>query len=272
MIDRAHLVLSLVLCLLGSDLTAQESEPASKPVEKPAAARPVRNLTASRHEALEADEALKELAQQLDRTNDSGTEEELQKLVETARKLAAEKSTALRQHYLGLSQYLLASRLDAAEPKRSKELLREAARAFEKALADDPKLAESHSTLAMCVGMQIDMNEPQQMMMLAMQAQEHLAKAKALDADNPIVRVHTGTFTYFTPEEFGGGPEAARTDFEAALKVSPDYGDAMVWLACCRQALGDTEGAEDLKNRIEKRHPENRRLQQLLDVFLNEDF
>lgn len=49
-------------------------------------------------------------------------------------------------------------------------------------------------------------------------ADEALAKAKAMNPDNPRVYLLEGQDKYFTPEQFGGSKEEAKLLFEEALK------------------------------------------------------
>ncbi|GAB3176520.1 hypothetical protein [Telluribacter humicola] len=47
---------------------------------------------------------------------------------------------------------------------------------------------------------------------------EHLAAAKAANADNPRIYVLEGTSLFYTPEQFGGGKKVAKPLFEKALE------------------------------------------------------
>lgn len=74
-----------------------------------------------------------------------------------------------------------------------------------------------------------------------------LAKAEALDQDNPRIYVLRGTTLMFTPEQFGGGKKAAKPVFEKALEkfatfkpetpLHPDWGKGQAaWmLSQCNQ-------------------------------------
>lgn len=50
------------------------------------------------------------------------------------------------------------------------------------------------------------------------QGAEALAKAKSMSPDNPRIYLLKGQDKYFTPEQFGGSKEEAKTLFEAAMK------------------------------------------------------
>ncbi len=274
MLRSLTILISLAAFLGTGEAFGQDEPKAEKPALVKADAKKVtvRLQTLSGQKALKADAPLTALAKELETAADRGTNEDLEKVGKKLSELTAEKSTSWREHFLGLAHWQLASRFEQVNPEQGKKLLVEAGKALEKAVAADPKNAEAHAALAMTLAQRIDMTDMQETMMLAMEAQEHLATARDLEPDNPIILAHAGVFEYFKPEEYGGGPKTSLPLFEAAHKSDPHYGDAMVWLAINRQALGDSKGAKELTKLIAKEHSDNQRLQQLLQVFLQEDF
>lgn len=258
----------LVSILLAPSALGQETEAPKK--EKPS--REVRYSTFAGQDALESDAELLDQAKAIEAAKVKCSLEDLKKTAESLSKLVENKATPWRRHFLGLVHYDIATMLDETEPEASAKHRDLAATQLEKALAEDEKLVESHAVLAICIAMKIDMSDPQSMMTLAIQAENHYQTGLALAPKNPILLMNYGVHKHFTPAEFGGGPKVSRPYFERALEQAPGFLEAQAWMAICLKDAGEKEAAKKIVDRLEKEHPGNAWIQGLLDAMYHEVF
>lgn len=171
------------------------------------------------------------------------------------RMLAAAKvprDTAMVHYTIAYAGWRLAFS-PAVEAAEQIAMLADAEAQLNQALLLVPSFAESYGLLSSVLGAQISKN-PELGATLGASAGQMLARARALEPDNPRFLMAQGTTLLRTPVEYGGDPQRAETflrralqafDKETAGKGWPNWGrvDAHVWLGQLLAERGDTEGA-----------------------------
>jgi tetratricopeptide (TPR) repeat protein len=194
--------------------------------------------------------------------------------LEEARALAERALTAYPDdpyllHYYGYVLYRIASRHgcdEEAEPECVWKLLQRAEDVLEASLDAKP-MAETYALQASVYGLMIgEKNELGSL--LGQQIDGIQSRALSLDPDNPRVWLLKGIGELYTPEAFGGGPEAALRSLEQAAEAfetdapappEPRWGrvDVHVWLGQVHAARGEKEKAREEYQRalaLEPRH------------------
>lgn len=121
------------------------------------------------------------------------------------------------KYYEGLSIVFYAfeeKRIDEKE----KQLLK-ASKIINTAISHNPKQAELYILQAMCFQAMIQVDPIKRGYEYSQKAEKSLAKAFALDGQNPRYFFLKGQNVFYTPEEYGGGKVKAKPFFEKAAKL-----------------------------------------------------
>ncbi|WP_439881016.1 hypothetical protein ACSX1A_17945 [Pontibacter sp. MBLB2868] len=116
--------------------------------------------------------------------------------------------------------YATLSFINMCKPERESDkkdlYLDKAQEQLNKALHLQPKESELHALQGLLHMTRIQISPMVRGMKYSGLATEALEKAKNLNPDNPRAYYLMGTNLYYTPSMFGGGPEAAKPQFEQA--------------------------------------------------------
>ena len=120
-----------------------------------------------------------------------------------------------------------------------------ARQAFEKALELNPRLADAHQSLALVLA---QMSEYQL-------AEDHVAQAIALSRGGPnAAYLHLLNGKILTAQDKNA---PAANEFEAAIKIRPDYAEAYLQLAAAKSMLLDAEGSFQALRKAAQLAPRN---------------
>lgn len=86
-----------------------------------------------------------------------------------------------------------------------------------------PNNAEIYILKKMSASLKMMVDPMSRFMTFGQEAQQHLAKAKSLDAENPRITLLEAEDTYFTPEQFGGSKTKGIELFKKALSQFGTY-------------------------------------------------
>lgn len=86
-----------------------------------------------------------------------------------------------------------------------------------------PNNAEIYILKKMSASLKMMVDPMSRFMTFGQEAQQHLAKAKSLDAENPRITLLEAEDTYFTPEQFGGSKTKGIELFKKALAQFGTY-------------------------------------------------
>ncbi|GAB4289870.1 MAG: hypothetical protein Kow0098_08010 [Ignavibacteriaceae bacterium] len=148
----------------------------------------------------------------------------------------AEKSKWLPYYYAAFC-YTLASYTE--EESIDKDLLLDkAVRFITTADSIQPDNSEIYTLLGMIAQARMQIDPMNRWMKYGIEAEKHFKKAMELDSLNPRPEYLIGIGLFYTPAQFGGGPEAARSVLEKSLAkynlfvpesdIAPDWGREMV--------------------------------------------
>lgn len=180
---------------------------------------------------------------------------ELRALREELNQAATEPKEEFRIRYtLGYIDRALAfaSGNTAAEQR---ELMEDAAKQLERAVALEPKSADAHALLGSVLGASAGMFR-ERAATLGARGRESLARAAELEPFNPRVQVLLGSSALYRPAEFGGGADKAEPFLRKAIslfvnepksKPWPNWGrfDAHILLGLALQQLGRNAAARE---------------------------
>lgn len=129
---------------------------------------------------------------------------------------------------------------EVANEVRDKEVAKRTAEAgivaAERAVALEPGNGEYYRVLATLYGQVIPAN-PLSGLSYGKKAKDAIAKALELSPKSSAAHVASGIGNYYLPPMFGGGPEVAMKDFEAAIALDPRNADAYLWIGLAQRKL-----------------------------------
>ena len=112
-------------------------------------------------------------------------------------------------YYLALCDYRLASySLSVNKIQEAEHYNTEGKKYLEKAMDTDPSFGETYALYAMTLGYEIAFHH-EKGMTLGFRIFEYFTKAFEKDPDNPRINLLKGISDLYTPEAYGGGPDAA---------------------------------------------------------------
>ena len=109
--------------------------------------------------------------------------------------------------------------------------------AAQAAIALQPKNAEYYRVLGTLCGQAIPAVNMLSALTYGKRAKEAIDKAMALDSKSARVFQAQGVGNYYLPQQLGGGPELAITDFQKAISLDPKLADSYLWLGLSLRKL-----------------------------------
>lgn len=172
--------------------------------------------------------------------------------------LAKEKQESLYLlYYIALCDFRLTNYyIASAEMDKAETYTKESQRYLEKAMQIDPDFGELDALYASVLGFEIALSQ-EKAMSLGFQIFQYFAKAFEKSPDNPRVHFLKGVSDLFTPEQYGGGPEAAiktlrkcvglfeKEEVKDPLKPSWGKEEAYTFLGMAHKQKGETEQTEE---------------------------
>jgi len=172
--------------------------------------------------------------------------------------LAKEKQESLYLlYYIALCDFRLTNYyLASAETDKAETYTKESQRYLEKAMQIDPNFGELDALYASALGFEIALHQ-EKAMSLGFQIFQYFGKAIEKSPDNPRVHFLKGVSDLFTPEQFGGGPDAAiktltkcveffeKEDVKNPLKPSWGKEEAYTFLGMAHKQKGETKQTEE---------------------------
>ncbi len=150
----------------------------------------------------------------------NSTSEELTSLANDFERIASKESTQWLAYYYAAYTTIEKGRLAMRENKTTElDAIATAADKFiDKADAIEPNNSEIFVLKKMSSSLKMMVDPMSRYMSDGQDAKKYLAKAKALDANNPRVTLLEAEDTYFTPEQFGGSKTKGIELFKQALE------------------------------------------------------
>ncbi len=171
--------------------------------------------------------------------------------------LAKEKKESLYPlYYVALCDYRLANyflvstQIDKVEP-----YLKEGQKYLERAMEMDPDFGELDGLYAFLLGFEIAINQ-EKAMSLGLQVFQYSSRSLEKSPENPRVHYMKGLSDFFTPREYGGGPDPAIKSLTKSIElfekediqdpVKPSWGEdeAYTFLGMAYNQKGETEKAK----------------------------
>jgi tetratricopeptide (TPR) repeat protein len=158
------------------------------------------------------------------------------------------------QYGLAFADWRIVPMLGKDRDAQARKLCKEGIAACDRALAADPKFADALALKAGLQGMALAF-APGAAMTLGPEIVEENSRARGMAPSNPRVGLLSALSVMHQPQFVGGGPKAAKPEFERviALYDAADDGpgddlawgraDAYLWSGRCLAALGDWAGA-----------------------------
>jgi len=157
--------------------------------------------------------------------------------------------------------YLTLGQMDKAEP-----YIKEGQDYLKKAMELDPDFGELDAFYAYMLGFEIALN-PEKAMSLGIQSYQYFGKAFEKSPENPRVHYLKGVSDLYTPEQYGGGADAAIKTLTKSVElfekenikdpVLPSWGkdEAYAFLGMAHNMKGDKEKAVELFQKALKVNP-----------------
>lgn len=169
-----------------------------------------------------------------------------------------------RQYYLALADF----RAGWIEREQGGVLLEQCLHGLDTALDASPDFVEGLVLQAACAGNLIS-SQPQRTLELSVLSQRAIQLARELEPDNPRAAFVEALSTLFMPQDFGGGPPAARRLFEDAVRRFEDgpardplvnWGEdeAYLWLGIALSITGEREQSIEALKRAAQLNPYDR--------------
>lgn len=172
--------------------------------------------------------------------------------------MTEESEKAHIHYYTALCDYRLAAYFMAQDAASETEMHADSAlKHLEEAMELEPSWGEPYALYASMLGFKVAIN-PSQGMSLGMEIYDYFGKALAKEPDNPRVNLMKGLSDLYTPEQFGGGADAAIQSLTKAVElfdketvdnpVEPSWGkeEAYTFLGMAYKQKGDIKKAGEL--------------------------
>lgn len=200
------------------------------------------------------------ISAEIDRATLAGDAAKLDAAVALAARVAAAyPNDGLIQHYHGYALYR-SGILQASNGANASAVFEQAATILERSLKTHP-MPETHVLLSSIDG-QLIAADPSRAMELGMASQASADAAISMGPSNPRVWLVRGQGAMFTPSEYGGGLDVAKSQLERAVQLfakdapkpgEPSWGkaEAYAWLGLVYERRGDkTRAASSYKQAL----------------------
>ena len=171
-------------------------------------------------------------------------------------------------YYVALSDYRLANYfLSSNEPDKVAPYLKEGQKCLEKARQIAPDFGELDAIYSLLLAFEINLDQ-EKGRSLGFQIYQYMNKALEKSPANPRVQYLKGVSDLFTPQQYGGGPNAAIKYLSRSLElfkkediqdpVKPSWGEdeAYTFLGVAYTKIGETEKAREAFKSALKINPE----------------
>jgi len=191
------------------------------------------------------------------------------------RLLTKQKPTWLVNYYIAYCDYRLGIYLLQDDNKKdAKDYIIEGLNLLSKAVEEKPDFVDAYALMNSLIGNKISLM-PISGMWNGPKAQKYITKAMQLEPENPRVFLIDGISKNFTPENFGGGKEAAGKSLLRAAELykidqpAPDmpswgYDEVFAWLGIIDLSKGDKIAAMENFRKALKINPENSWVKEVL--------
>lgn len=247
------------------------------PPEKPSDAKENKSKTLRKAETIFSSkmdpavvELIKEAKELMKKGVDTWDPEKLKKAREKfLGLLAKEKHESLYPlYYIALCDYRLANYfLVSAEMDKVEPYLKEGQKYLERAMEMDPDFGELDGLYAFLLGFEIAINQ-EKAMSLGFQIFQYSSKSLEKSPENPRVHYMKGLSDFFTPQQYGGGPDPAIKSLTKSIElfekediqdpVKPSWGkdEAYTFLGMAYNQKGETEKAKQAFKKALEINPE----------------
>jgi tetratricopeptide (TPR) repeat protein len=127
-----------------------------------------------------------------------------------------------------------------------------------------PSNAEYHRMLGQLCGQVIPANPLMGALKFGRCARDEINQAIQLDGKLAMAYVSRGVGNYYLPPSFGGGPELALKDFDQAISLNPNLGDAYLWKGVALRKLNRNGEARQMLQKTLQLSPDRRWAQEQL--------
>jgi tetratricopeptide (TPR) repeat protein len=171
-------------------------------------------------------------------------------------------------YYIALCDYRLINYYFAsAEMAKAEAFIKESQKYLEKAMEMAPTFGELDALYASMLGFEIALHY-EKAMSLGFQIFQYFGEALEKSPDNPRIHLLKGLSDLFTPEEYGGGPDAAiktlnksvelfgKENIEDSVKPSWGKDEAYTFLGMAYNQKGESDKAEGLFRKALETNPE----------------
>lgn len=181
-----------------------------------------------------------------------------------------EQKKAQFHYYVALCGYRLATYyMTSNSMTEAQTQASDAEKHLEKAVELEPSWGEPYALYATLMGIEIafDMN---QAMTLSIKSNQYFKKALELEPENPRINLLKGVSVLYTPEQYGGGAEAAKNILDKSVSLfekeniqdplMPSWGkdEAYTFIAMAYNLKGESEKARDFFKKALDINPELR--------------
>jgi tetratricopeptide (TPR) repeat protein len=171
-------------------------------------------------------------------------------------------------YYIALCDYRLTNYYFAStEMGKAEAFIKEGQKYLEKAMEMAPELGELDALYASMLGFEIALDN-EKAMSLGFQIFQYFSEALEKGPNNPRIHLLKGLSNLFTPEEYGGGPDAAietlnksaelfeKEDIKDSMKPSWGKDEAYTFLGMAHNQKGDRDKAVELFKKALETNPE----------------
>ena len=165
----------------------------------------------------------------------------------------ANSGSADAQYRLALAYSYAAEVAMELRDKKKSELYAETGMdSAKKAVSENGSNAEYHRLLGELCGQVIPANPLFGALKYGQCARDEISKAIQLDNKLALAYVSQGVGDYYLPSSMGGGVDVSLKDFDKAISINPNSGDAYLWKGIAlRKANRDAEAREALTKALQ---------------------
>jgi tetratricopeptide (TPR) repeat protein len=177
-----------------------------------------------------ADVGRNELEQARDRQDLATLEHMIQQFQQTAQQARTNSQSAEAEYRLALAySYAAEVAMELRDKKKAERLAGAGVEAARRALSKKPSDAEYHRILGELCGQVIPANPVFGSLKYGECARDEINKAIELDNRLALAYVSRGVGNFYLPASMGGGVDLALKDFDKAISLSPNLGEAYLW-------------------------------------------
>lgn len=194
-----------------------------------------------------------ELEQARDRQDLEALERMIPKYQKAAQQDRANPQSAEATYRLALAySYAAEIAMELRDKKKAEPLAEAGIEAAKKAISKKPSDAEYHRILGELCGQVIPANPVFGSLKYGQCARDEINKAIELDNKLALAYVSRGVGNFYLPASMGGGVDLALKDFEKALSLSPNLGEAYLWKGIAlRKANRHAEARQALQRALQ---------------------